>query len=139
MKVMIDTNVILDVLLKREPFVDNAVKLFEQAEKNLVETSITANSVTDIIYILRKAYSLAEIKKHLQKMFVFIKIASVTAGDIKSALKFDIPDFENALLMQCAKRTEADLIITRNKKDFEKSPVDCLNIDEWVDRFYQGT
>ena len=56
MKVLIDTNLVLDLLLNRKPFVAKAVKVFEQAEKGSIEAYLTANAVTDIIYILRKAY-----------------------------------------------------------------------------------
>ena len=57
MKVLIDTNLVLDLLLKRKPFVAKAVQVFMQAEKGHIEAYLTANSVTDLVYILRKAYS----------------------------------------------------------------------------------
>jgi predicted nucleic acid-binding protein len=135
MKVLIDTNLVLDLLLNRAPFVANAVKVFEQAEKGCIEAYLTANSVTDIVYILRKAYSNDLIREHLQNMFGFIKIMSVTASDIFGAFKFDIPDFEDALLMQCAKAGHIDYIVTRNKKDFQDCPVGCLSLEEWVEQF----
>ena len=74
MKVLIDTNIILDVLLNRRPFVEKSVKVFEAAEKRKVEAFVTSNSVTDIVYILRKAYSMEEIRANLLIMFGFIKI-----------------------------------------------------------------
>jgi len=132
---MIDTNIVLDLLLNRSPFVDDAVKLFEQAEKKRIVAYITANSVTDLVYILRKAYSLTEIKEHLRKMFTFISIAAITPGDIGDALDLNAPDFEDALLMQCARRYEVDIIVTRNIKDFKSSPVKCIDIKEWAKQF----
>ncbi len=132
MKIMIDTNIVLDLLLKRSPFVGDAVKLFEQAEKKRIDAYITANSVTDIVYILRKAYSLTEIKEHLRKLFSFINIAGITPGDVSNALDLNAPDFEDALLMQCARRYEIDIIVTRNKEDFKYSPVKCADIKEWA-------
>jgi predicted nucleic acid-binding protein len=135
MKMLIDTNLVLDLLLNRKPFVVNAVKVFEQAEKGDIEAYLTANSVTDIVYILRKAYSGDQIREHLQNMFVFIKIIRVTASDIFGAFKLDIPDYEDALLMQCAKAGGLECIITRNKKDFRDCPVECLSLEEWVERF----
>lgn len=135
MKVLIDTNLVLDLLLNRKPFVVNAVKVFEQAEKGHIETYLTANSVTDIVYILRKAYSGDQIREHLHNMFGFIKIMSVTASDIFGAFKLEMPDYEDALLMQCAKAGGIDFIVTRNKKDFQNCPVECLSLEEWVERF----
>ena len=135
MKVLIDTNLVLDLLLNRKPFVSKAVKVFEQAETGHIEAYITANSVTDIVYILRKAYSGDQIREHLQNMFGFIKIMSVTASNVFSAFKLGMPDYEDALLVQCAKAGGVDFIVTRNKKDFQGCPVECLSLEEWVERF----
>ncbi len=135
MKVLIDTNLVLDLLLNRKPFVANAVKVFEQAEKGHIEAYIMANSVTDIVYILRKAYSGDQIREHLQNMFGFIKVMSVTASDIFGAFKLGMPDYEDALLVQCAKAGSIKSIVTRNKKDFQNCPVECLSLDEWVEQF----
>jgi predicted nucleic acid-binding protein len=132
MKILIDTNIILDVLLNRQPFVNTSVKIFEHAEKGKIEAFITANAVTDIVYLLRKAYSMDEIKKNLLIMFDFIKIMSVTSSEIINALRQGAPDFEDAVAMQCAKQGGLDLIVTRNKKDFEDSPVKCVTVEEWL-------
>ncbi len=137
MKVLIDTNLVLDLLLNRKPFVDMAVKVFEHAEKGCIDAYITANSVTDIVYILRKAYSGDEIRGHLQNMFGFIKIMSVTSSDIIGAFKLDIPDYEDALIVQCAKAGGVSYIVTRNKKDFLECPVECLSAEEWVEQYYE--
>jgi len=94
MKVLIDTNIVLDVLLNRKPFVENAVKVFKQAEKGQIEAHITASSVTDLVCILRKAYSLNEIKTHLKEMFQFIKIVGINSSIITGALD------QNALILK---------------------------------------
>jgi len=60
---------------------------------------------------------------------------SVTASDIFGAFKLDMPDFEDALLMQCARAGGIDVIVTRNKKDFKGCPVECLSLDDWVKKF----
>ncbi len=135
MKVLIDTDLVLDLLLNRKPFAVTAVKVFEQAEKGYIEAYLTANAVTDIVYILRKAYSGDQVREHLQNMFGFIKIVSVTASGIVGAFKLDMPDYEDALLVQCAKAGGIDFIVTRNKKDFHDCPVECLSMEEWVERY----
>ncbi|MCW3489760.1 type II toxin-antitoxin system VapC family toxin [Dethiobacter alkaliphilus] len=135
MKILIDTNIILDVLLNRQPFVEKSARLFELAEKEKLEAFITSNSVTDIVYILRKAYGMEEIRNYLLIMFSFIKILNVAANDVVSALKMDVKDFEDAIIMQCAKQNGMDIIVSRNKKDFAGSPVKCLTVDEWYDEY----
>lgn len=126
MKVLIDTNLVLDLLLNQKPFVAKVAQVFKQAENGHIEVYLAANSVTDIVYILRKAYSGDQIRENLQNMFGFIKILSVTISDIIGAFKLDISDYEDALLLQFAKAGSIDYIVTRNKKDFNVCPVECL-------------
>ena len=136
MKVLIDTNVVLDVLLNRKPFVEDAIKAFKQAEKGQIEAYITASSVTDLVYILRKAYSLKEIKTYLKVMFQFIKIVGINPSMITAALDKDAPDFEDAVMMECARQSGMEIIITRNKPDFKNSDVPCISLEEWVKQQY---
>ncbi len=136
MRALIDTNIVLDVILNRKPFVEDAVKVFKQAEKGQIEAYITASSVTDLVYILKKAYSLTEIKTHLKEMFQFIKISGITPGMITSALDKDAPDFEDAVMMECARQSGMEIIITRNKPDFKNSDVPCISLEEWAKQQY---
>lgn len=136
MRALIDTNIVLDVILNRKPFVEDAVKVFKQAEKGQIEAYITASSVTDLVYILKKAYSLTEIKTHLKEMFQFIKINGITPGMITSALDKDAPDFEDAVMMECARQSGMEIIITRNKPDFKNSDVPCISLEEWAKQQY---
>jgi len=136
MKVLIDTNIVLDVLLNRKPFVEDAVKTFKQAEKGEIDAYITANSVTDLVYILRKTYKLNEIKTHLKEMLQFIKIAGINPSMINSALDNEAPDFEDAVMMECARQSGMGLIITRNKADFKNSDVPCISLVDWIKQQY---
>jgi len=136
MKVLIDTNIVLDVLLNRKPFVEDAIKAFKQAEKGEIEAYITANSVTDLVYILRKTYKLNEIKTHLKEMLQFIKIAGINPSMINSALDNEAPDFEDAVMMECARQSGMGLIITRNKADFKNSDVPCISLEDWIKQQY---
>ncbi len=136
MKVLIDTNIVLDVLLNRKPFVEDAIKAFKQAEKGEIEAYITANSVTDLVYILRKTYKLNKIKTHLKEMLQFIKIAGINPSMINSALDKDAQDFEDAVMMECARQSGMGLIITRNKADFKNSDVPCISLEDWIKQQY---
>lgn len=123
MRVLIDTNVVLDVLLNRKPFCTHSAAIFRLAETGRLEAFLTSNSVTDIVYILRKAYDKETIKKNLLTMFGFIKILNVSASDIINAFEVNAVDFEDAMIIQCAKRIKADTIITRNPDDFKNCPI----------------
>ena len=135
MKVLIDTNIILDVLLDRKPFSINSAELFKLAEQERIEAYITSNSVTDIVYILRKAYDISTIKENLMIMFGFIKILNVSASDILKAFEIKTNDYEDAVIIQCASRIEANYIITRDTKGFKDSPVSCMTAEQFIYSF----
>lgn len=132
MKILIDTNIVLDVLLYRKPFSDSSAVLFKLAEQGRIEAFLTSNSVTDIVYILRKTYKIETIKENLLIMFGFIKILNVSSSDVINAFEMKATDFEDAVIMQCANRVNADYIITRNMGDFKKSPVKSITAEEFV-------
>ena len=127
MKVLIDTNIILDILLERAPFLKDTVKLFEKIESNELKGFITANSVTDIIYIARKKYWVNEIKVVILNLLNTIKIISIDEHDIIDALILDFSDFEDALQCQCSIKAKMDYIITRNEKDFKNSKIPAIS------------
>ena len=137
MNVLIDTNVILDAIAKRPPFSENAEKIFYlvAAEEN-VTASITANSVTDIYYLIRKHLKSPEdAKLVLLKLFSLFHIIDVTGADCERALELNITDYEDALVITCAERSKMDYIITRNIKDFSNSPVPSTTPENFITNF----
>lgn len=136
MNVLIDTNVILDVLAKRSPFYENAEKIFFLVAEEKITASITANSVTDIYYLIRKHLkSLEEAKLVLLKLFTLFQIIDVTGEDCEKALELDISDYEDALLVTCAQRSKVEYIITRNIKDFVNSPIPSISPGDFISMY----
>ena len=136
MKVLIDTNVILDVLAKRPPFYSHAEKIFFLAAEEKIEALITASSVTDIYYLIRKNLgSSEEAKLVLFKLFILFQIIDVTGEDCKKALEQNITDYEDALLATCARRNKLEYIITRNIKDFTNSSVPAILPERFVSMY----
>ncbi len=133
MRILIDTNIVLDVLLNRKPFSLYSSAIFENAEQGNIEAFLTSNSVTDIVYILRKTYDRETIRKNLLIMFGFIKIANVSSSDILNAFEINTGDFEDAVIMQCAGRLKAEYIVTRNPGDFKASPVSHLTPEKLLE------
>jgi predicted nucleic acid-binding protein len=136
MKVLIDTNVILDVLTRREPHYE-----YSAAFLKLCGTQITglmaASQTTDIFYILRREGKNAqETKTIIQKLTDNINVIDVTAADVKNALASAMPDYEDAMLAVSGQRWKADYIITRNEKDFRQSPVTALSPQAFLEQFY---
>lgn len=133
MKAMIDTNVILDALAGREPFRVDAENIFVQVSANSFEGCISANSITDIYYIIRKSIKDAlSSRKAIGKLLLLFAIQDVTRDDCMNAVASDMADFEDALLAACADRGECDYIVTRNLKDFTKSPVKAVSPKEFL-------
>ena len=130
MKILIDTNIILDILLGRIPFSEEAEKLLEKIENNGLNGFITANSVTDIVYVAKKQYSFEEIKTVMLNLIKIIKVISVNEHDIIEAFGMGFKDFEDALQYQCASKTKLDYIVTRNEKDFKLSKIPVISIVE---------
>ena len=119
MRLMIDTNIILDVLLEREPFYMYSKAVLELCEGRKINGFISASTATDIFYLVRKALqSTDEAYKALGNILNIVKILTVTNDDVNSAFIQRAHDFEDCLLATCAKSNKCDGIVTRNKKDF---------------------
>ena len=113
MKVLIDTNVILDVLLKRTPFDVDAYNILKLAEEKKINAYLAAFSITDIYYFINKNLSHNDSIKTLEALLSIVEVVSITKHDIKRAMNFkEFRGLEDALQMQCLKKLKGDLIIT---------------------------
>lgn len=131
---MCDTNVILDVLLEREPFVDASAKVLSLCEEHKIDGFISASAITDIFYIVHKYTHSKELSYNaIGKILEIVKICSVTNTDVLLAYQKKATDFEDCLLATCAKNINCDYIITRNKKDFAEFDVPLLEPAELLD------
>ena len=135
MKVLLDTNVVLDLLLQREPFCDDALKVFRLCEAGKVVACITINQTTDIFYLLCRSGKPAPLAKKIVAALVNnLKTLDVNQKDGLEALGSDMFDYEDALIAFCAKRHRVSYVITRNEKDFKLSPIKALSPIEFVSR-----
>jgi predicted nucleic acid-binding protein len=131
---VIDSNIILDVLLKREPFFTYSVEVLRLAEKSRVDCYLTANSITDILYILRKYISdYKDRETAIKNIMQIVEVVSITKRDILKAFEFGLNDYEDALQTQCARKIKADYIVTRNKQDFINIGVEVVTAEEFVE------
>lgn len=134
MRVLVETDVILDVLQKREPFFTDSYRALRRALENDAECLISASAATDIFYVLRKSLGSAQqAKEHIDQLARVVSFADVQGMDIHTALMRAMPDFEDAVVDAMAERSGASYILTRNIKDFTGSvvpailPADFLN------------
>jgi len=132
MKVLIDTNVILDVLTRREPHFEHSAAFLRQCGARLTGC-IAASQTTDIFYVLRREGVDAQAARDLlRKLTDNVKVVDTNAADVQAALASDMPDYEDALLAACAKRQRVACIVTRNEKDFKLSPVRAISPQKFL-------
>ena len=134
MKVLIDTNVVLDVLCKREGFYEDAARIMKYCEVNKITGVISALTIPNIVYIMRKELDAQKTRDVIEKLQLVFTVADLKADDIKKALSMDFKDFEDALQSACASRIKADYIITRNIRDFVNSKVAAIKPTELLER-----
>lgn len=134
MKVLIDTNIILDVLCSRQPFSEDATKVFKLCEVKKISGCVSALSIPNIVYIMRKELDGDGIKDILEKLSLIFHIVDLKADDLKKAVDLGFQDYEDAIQSACASRIKADYVITRNIKDFAGSKVTAIKPSELFDR-----
>ncbi|MBW4443741.1 MAG: PIN domain-containing protein [Plectolyngbya sp. WJT66-NPBG17] len=118
MKILIDTNVVLDLLLEREPFVETAIALFEQIEQGKLEGSIAATTITNIFYIIRKTEGREVALAAIHRLLIGLRFCAVDRQTVETALSFGLKDFEDSIQLACATLSQLDAIVTRDQKDF---------------------
>lgn len=133
MKILIDTNVIIDALTSREPWNESAEKIFIMAANHIINMYITASSATDIYYLVRKHLHDTDMAKQIMgKLYSLTGILEVTGSDCVDALASPITDYEDAVVERVAANAEMDYFVTRNVKDFQKGMVKVILPGEFI-------
>ncbi len=132
MKVMLDTNVILDVLLDREPYSQDASHILSLVEKSDIVGFVCATTITTIHYLLSKALGARDAQKHVKSLLALFTIAPVSRIVLEGALSAKFDDFENAVIHESAFHAGAKCIVTRNIRDFKKSRLPVFTPGEFL-------
>jgi predicted nucleic acid-binding protein len=117
-KALIDTNIIIDIALKRQPFYLEAIQLFRKINEQKISAFISASAITDIFYILKKSNGKDQTLTFLIDLLNIIDIVDVNKSAIIQALYSGWKDFEDAVQAQVAIENGLDIIITRNPQDY---------------------
>ncbi len=123
MKVLIDTDVVLDLLLDREPFSTAAAELFARVELGGLAGYVCATSVTTVCYLAEKARGQAAAREAISRLMALAEIAPVSRAVLDAALTFGMKDFEDAVVSAAAQGVGADFVVTRNLRDFAAAPL----------------
>lgn len=133
MRVFLDTNIIIDFYAAREQYYRPAAVLIDLAERKEIEIAVSATTFVNAFYLLRRQFNSAELYRSMRALADLCVITPIDKVIIEKALSLDWIDFEDCAQTISAESVKADVIITRNVKDFQgshllvKTPIDFLN------------
>ena len=136
-RVFIDTNIFLDILFRREQFVDDALSIFDMAVDGQIVLLISDLSIANIKYITRKEISTEEFYNLIQIFRPIFTIVPLGAEVIDKAISLQACDFEDALQYFSAVQAEADCLVTRNIKDFGFANMEVFDSKTFVDKYHK--
>jgi predicted nucleic acid-binding protein len=135
MRVFIDTNVIIDLLAKREPFYIESQKIFSLSDTNQIELIISSLSIVNTYYILNDVMKMKDARLIIGKFKVLVQSSDLSDKIIELALNdAKFKDFEDGVQYYSALESQCQLIVTRNLKDFKNSKIPVLNPREFIAR-----
>ena len=132
MKILLDTNVVLDLLLAREPFVEAAREIFVLAESRELEACLCATSLTTLHYLMQKAADKAEADTLVATLLELFEVAPVDKDVLIDASVSNGTDYEDSVIAAAAKAAGMDRIVTRDNGGFKNSTVPVLHPDEFL-------
>jgi predicted nucleic acid-binding protein len=133
MRVLFDTNIIIDVIGQRIPFYGDSSNVFKLAMHKTITGMVGAGSITDVYYLARRNYlDSRHSKMAIVKLTEILVPVDTKAKDIQTAIKLEFSDFEDAVICATAIREKADYILTRNVVDFSNSPVKVISPMEFL-------
>ena len=134
MRVLVDTNIMLDALLEREPFVRDARPLLEAIDSGQIRGYVAATTITNIFYIVRRqTRSIERARESVSQTLAAMQICSVNSDILEVAFASNLRDFEDAVQLACAIAENLDAIITRNPQDFAGAALPILSASELIE------
>lgn len=136
MKLLIDTNVVLDVLLRREPFFGKVAEVLNLTQREDVREYVSASAITDIYYIANKQMKdRAAVRDLLERLLMLVSVAAVSEQEIRNALHLEWADFEDSVQYSVALLNEVDGIVTRNPDDYQEADVQIWLPEQILETF----
>ncbi len=132
MRLLFDTNVVLDLLLDREPWARNAARLFTRVETGAVDGALSATTLTTIFYLARKIVGTERARERIRQLLALCSVAPVNRPVLETAIELDFTDFEDAVIHESARQASVEAIVTRNPGDFKNATLSVLTPEECV-------
>jgi len=131
-KVLLDTNIVLDLLLEREPFCSDARDIFMLIETNKAVGVLCSTTITTLYYLINKSMSKVKTNNIIESLLKLFDIANVDKAVLLDAVKNSGSDFEDSVIYTSAKLFNVDVIVTRDKKGFNKSTLTVMQPKEFL-------
>jgi len=132
-RILVDTNIVLDLLAKRTEFLIEAQELFTLSDKNKVKLYVSSLTFANTYYILSQKTKLENARKILRKFKVLVEVLPMDDKIIDLSLESDFKDFEDAIQYHTAIENEVNIIITRNLKDFRTAKMPVLTAKDYIE------
>jgi predicted nucleic acid-binding protein len=132
MRILLDSNVVIDFLEGREPFFEESARVIERVEQGVVTGLLCATTLTTIAYLAGKTIGKKQAVEQVRQLLTLFEVAPVNRSILDAALAANMADFEDAVLAEAAHQSGAQAIITRNLKDFARSPVRAYTPRQWL-------
>lgn len=132
-RILVDTNIVLDLLAKREEFIVEAQELFTLSDKNELKLFVSSLTFANTYYILSQKMKLNDARKILRKFKVLVEVLPMDDKIIDLSLESDFKDFGDAIQYHTAIENEINIIITRNLKDFKTSRIPVLTAKNYIE------
>lgn len=134
-EIFIDSDIILDLLAKREPFYPHAAELFSLVETGEIKAHVSPIIIANLYYILRKIEGRDRTIKNLMKIKLLVNIVPIGEKIIELALASEFNDFEDAVQYYAARENGIHYLLTRNIKDYQKADITVMTAEEYLDIF----
>jgi len=138
LKIVFDTNIVLDVLLIREPYAQMSINLFDAVVSKEIEGYLCATTVTTIDYLVSKRQDKQRARELVRRLLELFSVTEVNEAVLAKAVDSDFSDFEDAVLYQASCYAGVDSIVTRNSKDFKTALLPIYSPDELWQLIQQG-
>ncbi len=136
MRVLLDTNVVLDLLLDRDPWTVTAAKLFSRVEAGTLDGYLGATTITTIYYLAAKTVGSTTAREEIRKLLALCAVAPVNRPVLEAAFELDFANFEDSVLHEAGRQVGVEAVVTRDPRGFKKAtlsvltPNECLGILE---------
>jgi predicted nucleic acid-binding protein len=138
LKIVFDTNIVLDVLLIREPYAQMSINLFDAVVNKEIEGYLCATTVTTIDYLVAKRQDKQRARELVRRLLELFSVTEVNEAVLAKAVNSDFSDFEDAVVYQASCYAGVDSIVTRNGKDFKTALLPIYSPDELWQLIQQG-